>query len=113
MDDKIIIRHVEEVQAVDCPCGKSTRLITREFTDKLNFHQTDIKDSERHYHKKTTEVYYILEGQGTLFLENQSIIINPGQCIYIPTGVRHQVKGEVRAIIVGVPALYPDDEYFD
>jgi mannose-6-phosphate isomerase-like protein (cupin superfamily) len=70
-------------------------------------------DSESHYHKITTEVYYILNGSGRILLDNRSFKIGPGHCIYISPGVRHQVYGEVQALIVGVPAFDEQDEYFD
>ena len=30
---------------------------------RVRFHVTAIRDSVRHYHRETTEVYYILEGR--------------------------------------------------
>ncbi len=109
----VIVRHVEQVPAVPCPCGMSTRMITRNDTPLVNFHRTIIEHSESHYHKTTTEIYYILSGQGQMFCDDQRIDLKPGVCIYLPPGVRHQVKGHIETIIVGVPALDPDDEYFD
>ncbi len=111
--EKAIVRHVNDVPAIDCACGKSTRIITKKDTPKLNLHRTAITDSKRHYHKKTTEVYYILKGEGTMELGEQLIDLCPGQCIFIPPGIRHQVKGNIETLIVGVPAFDDSDEFFD
>lgn len=110
---KVVVRHVEDVHPVECPCGQSTRIITRKDTHKVNIHRTDISDSEPHYHKKTTEVYYILKGEGVMLLDDEEVSLKPGLCIYIPPGVRHQVKGTIQTLIVGVPAFSDEDEYFD
>lgn len=111
--EKVIVRHVDDSPTVDCPCGRSTRIITFKDTPKLNIHRTEIKDSQKHYHKQTTEVYYILEGSGEVFLDGEAVKLSAGQVIYIPPGVRHQVIGRVTALIVGVPAFLESDEFFD
>lgn len=111
--EESIIRHVNDVPAIDCACGKSTRIITRKDTAKLNLHRTVITDSKRHYHKETTEVYYILKGEGRMELDEKEIDLRPGQCIYIPPGMRHKVTGNIETLIVGVPAFDDSDEYFD
>jgi len=88
-------------------------MITKKDTPLVNFHRTIIRDSESHYHKKTTEIYYIQSGHGQMICDDQLVELEPGLCIYIPPGVRHQVKGNIETIIVGVPALDAEDEYFD
>ena len=111
--EKVIVRHVENVPPIACPCGQSTRIITYKDTSKLNIHRTEISNSEKHYHKKTTEVYYILKGSGTMDLDGQTVNLTPGQVVYIPPKVRHQVTGNITTIIVGVPAFKNEDEFFD
>src|SRR5207237_5163266 len=32
----------------------------------------------------TSEVYYILEGQGVVYIDNEEASVGPGQAIYIP-----------------------------
>ena len=110
-----LIRHVHDAPTVPCPCGQSTRLMTRADTPACNFHVTFIQDSVRHYHNECTEVYYILEGQGKMELDGDVIDVSPGTMIYIEPGTRHRlwsVDG-VRTIVFGVPALKAEDEHFD
>jgi hypothetical protein len=59
-----LVRRMAEAPTVPCPCGQSTRALTRTDTPLCNFHITFIRDSVRHYHRRCTEVYYILEGCG-------------------------------------------------
>ena len=109
--EKVIIRHANDVPPVDCPCGKSIRIITSKDTEKLGIHRTFITDSQKHYHKKTTEVYYILEGFGTIELDDQVVDLSPGLVIYIPPGVHHKVSGDIKTLITTVPAFNDKDEY--
>jgi mannose-6-phosphate isomerase-like protein (cupin superfamily) len=89
--------------------------MTRADTPACNFHVTFIQDSVRHYHKECTEVYYILDGQGKMELDGDVIDVSPGTMIYIEPGARHRLWSPegVRTIVVGVPALNLEDEYFD
>jgi mannose-6-phosphate isomerase-like protein (cupin superfamily) len=76
-------------------------------------HITHIRDSVKHYHKRCAEVYYILEGRGKMELGPDVVDVGPGTVVYIEPGTAHRLWGDVRTIVFGVPALEPDDEYFD
>src|SRR3954464_7002078 len=110
-----LIRTLEEAPTVPCPCGQSTRPLTRADTGVCNFHVTFITDSVRHYHRRCTEVYYILEGHGKMELNGDEVDVRPGLLIYIEPLTRHRLRSAqgVRTIVFGVPALHADDEYFD
>lgn len=110
-----LVRPIAEAPTVPCPCGQSTRALTRADTPVCNFHITFIQDSVRHYHRHCTEVYYILEGQGKMELNDETIDVAPGLVIYIEPGTRHRLLSPagVRTIVFGVPALDPADEHFD
>ncbi|MEW6235396.1 MAG: cupin domain-containing protein [Candidatus Omnitrophota bacterium] len=106
-----VVRRVEDVEAVPCPCGASVRLLTAQNSPNLGLHVTHIKDSKKHYHKKTTEAYYILEGSGYLEAGNETIAAVPGTCVLIPKGVPHRGWGDFKTIVVCVPPFDPDDEF--
>ena len=110
-----IVRPIQDAPTVPCPCGESTRPLTIADTPKCNFHITHIRDSVKHYHKECTEVYYILEGSGKMELNDTVIDIEPGLVIYIEPYTKHRLWSEagVKTIVFGVPALNPEDEYFD
>ncbi|HJZ94113.1 MAG TPA: cupin domain-containing protein [Gemmataceae bacterium] len=109
------VRRPEQVPPVPCPCGQSTRIVTAADGLGCSFHITAITDSTRHYHRKSAEVYYILEGSGQMELDGEAVTITPGTVITIPPGTRHRLTSErgVRTIVFGVPAFDADDEYFD
>jgi len=110
-----LVRRVGESPTVPCPCGQSTRILTRRDTPACNLHVTFIQDSVRHYHKRCTEVYYILEGRGRMELGADVIDVEPGMVIYIEPGTPHRLASPqgVRTIVFGVPALDREDEHFD
>jgi mannose-6-phosphate isomerase-like protein (cupin superfamily) len=110
-----LIRQLEEAPTVPCPCGQSTRPLTRADTPACNFHVTFIKDSVRHYHKECTEVYFVLDGCGQMELNGDVVDVRPGTVVYIEPGTRHRLWSEdgVSTVVFGVPALRAEDEYFD
>ena len=110
-----LVRRLSEAPTVPCPCGQSTRPLTRAETPVCNLHVTAIRDSARHYHKQCTEVYYILDGQGKMELNGDVIDIEPGTIIYIEPFTAHRLWSDagVRTVVFGVPALDPADEYFE
>jgi len=65
-----IVTHLDEVEPVPCPCGMSRRAFVQPDNDVATLHVVDIStDAKTHYHKKLTEIYYILETEGEAFME--------------------------------------------
>lgn len=111
---KHLVRNVENApEVIHSLCGKSIRVITHRDTPEINIHVTHILDSVKHYHKRTTEVYYILEGKGKLELDQEVVDLEPGVTVLIPPGVRHRGYGDFKTIVIGTPAQIPEDEYMD
>jgi mannose-6-phosphate isomerase-like protein (cupin superfamily) len=110
-----VVRHLEAAPSVPCPCGTSVRPLTSADTPACSLHVTFITDSVRHYHRETTEVYYVLEGRGRMELNDDIIDIEPGLTILIEPHTRHRLSSPegVRTIVFSVPAFKVEDEYFD
>ncbi len=110
-----LVRREADAPTVPCPCGQSTRILTFEDKQPVNFHVTFIKDSVKHYHKECTEVYYILEGTGELELNEDVVLVEPGTLVVIEPRTAHRLRSEagVRTMVLGVPAWHPEDEFFD
>ena len=112
MDKLFLVKDANQIKPVACSCGLSIRPITIRDTFIANLHITQIKSSQKHYHKNCTEFYYIIEGQGKMELGDKEIEIYPGITIMINKGVPHRGYGDFKAIIFGVPAMEDDDEFF-
>ena len=54
------------------------------------------KDSRPHYHKKTTEIYYVLEGEGHLEIDKDTVPLKPGVSVLIPPKSLHRAVGELK-----------------
>src|SRR5262249_25520974 len=110
-----LVRRLQEAPTVPCPCGQSTRPLTRARPPACNLHGPFITDSVRHFPRECTEVYLVLEGQGQMELNGDVVDVAPGTVVYIEPLTRHRLwsKGGVRTVVFGVPALRPDDEHFD
>lgn len=79
-----------------------------------SLHVTTIEeDSQVHYHKKMTEIYYVLEGEGSIELDGESHPLKPGVSVMIKPGCRHRAVGKLKIINVPVPKFDPEDEWFD
>ena len=49
--------------------------------------------TERHYHRESEELYYVLDGSGELDLDGERRAVGPGDAVLIPPGARHSFTG--------------------
>ena len=111
---KYSVVNLDEVTPVPCPCGMSRRAFTDDPDKIASLHVVDVSiDAKTHYHKKLTEIYYILEGAGQMELDGELVDVGPGSTVLIKPGCRHRAIGKMRILNVPVPAFDPDDEWFD
>ena len=75
-------------------------------------HAVDIDGAKPHYHKKTTELYYVLEGEGTVTLDGKKQEVKKGTIIHIPPGVIHGADGKMRVLVIGIPDIDDSDIYY-
>ncbi len=102
------------IDGVTCPCGSSQRAFMGEDNDVASMHITTISEVSRtHYHKRLTEFYFVLEGEGTIELDGESFPLKPRTAVMIKPGCRHRAVGNLKVIVVPVPKFDPDDEWFD
>src|SRR5437660_5094554 len=88
--DRIFIRHEGETPRERSACGWRDRLISREDSDVAAWaHAVDIDGAREHYHKRATELYYVLEGEGTVVLDGVECPVRRGSLVHIPPGVVH------------------------
>ena len=102
------------VDAVPCPCGQAKRAF--QFPGSpASFHVVEITEGEarKHYHKRMTEIYYVLEGEGWLEVDDEKVALKPSVAVMIQPGCRHRAVGNLKIINVPIPAFDPEDEWFD
>ena len=102
------------IPAQSCPCGETKRAFLDDPEQIASFHIVTISENSRiHYHKKMTEIYYVLEGEGILELDNNKIKLQQGISVMIKPGCRHRAIGNLTLINVPIPAFDEKDEWFD
>ncbi|HON08266.1 MAG TPA: cupin domain-containing protein [Verrucomicrobiota bacterium] len=109
----IIVRTKEEAKKQRSTCGYRYRLISKEDKDVAAYvHIVDIQDSKPHYHKRTAEIYYVLEGDGEIILDGKKHQISKGSIIHIPPDVVHSALGKMQVLVVGIPDISEEDIFF-
>lgn len=109
-----MIARFDEIDAVKCPCGFSKRAFLDPGNSTATMHVVDIQvDSRVHYHKKLTEIYFVLEGEGEMELDGKRIPVTPFTAIFIKPGCRHRAVGKMKIVNVSIPPFDPEDEWFD
>ncbi len=111
-----LFAQTDEIVAVPCPCGMSRRAFATPDNPVATLHVVDISiDARIHYHKRLTEIYYILETDGDAFMEldGERLPVRAGSSILIRPGTRHRAVGRMKIINVPIPAFDPTDEWFD
>jgi len=106
-----------DLTAIDptrCPCGWARRAFISPDNSTATLHLVDIEtDSRVHYHKKMTEIYLILEGEGFMELDGERIPVKPMTAIFIKPFCRHRAVGKMKIINVPIPAFDETDEFED
>ena len=107
------IARLADIAPTPCPCGQSRRAFMNDENSVASMHLVEIKqDSELHYHKVMTELYYVLECEGHIELDGQIHPLTPGTSVLIKPGCRHRAVGKnLKILNVPVPKFNPDDEY--
>jgi quercetin dioxygenase-like cupin family protein len=112
---KILVRHEGDTPRERSECGWRDRLISREDAELQPAawaHAVDIDGAKPHFHRVATELYYVLEGQGTVTLNGVGHEVHQGSLVHIPPGVVHSAQGRMRVLVVGIPDIAETD-YFE
>ena len=109
-----LIEQLDELDSKACPCGFAKRAFSDEPGAVASLHMVEInQDSRVHYHKRMTEIYLVIEGEGFLELDGELVPVRPFTTVYIKPGCRHRAVGQLKIINIPVPAFDPKDEWFD
>jgi len=111
----VLVRHEGHTPRERSACGWRDRLISVEdasLSPAAWVHAVDINNAKLHFHKRSTEIYYVLEGEGVLMLDGVAHEVKKGSLAHIPPGVVHGAQGRMRVLVLGIPDIANDD-YFE
>lgn len=91
-----LITNENEGEKVPDICGTSIELVNSTLSGSKLLSIAIIllepaNKSTRHFHKNTEEVYYILEGEGEILIDDMKSRIVSGDTILLPIGSKHQI----------------------
>ncbi len=72
------------------------------------------RSTERHHHKLTEEIYFILEGRAEMEVDGETREVGPGDAILIPPGAWHVIRAQTRLrfLCSCAPPYSHEDTYF-
>src|SRR5207248_4045393 len=65
----VLRRDVADVQASAETCGQIRPLLEEKDNAAAEVHHLQITNAKLHYHQRTDEIYYVLDGQGRIRLD--------------------------------------------
>jgi mannose-6-phosphate isomerase-like protein (cupin superfamily) len=72
--------------------------------------------TERHYHRATEEIYFVIKGSGDMEVDGRTERVRPGDAILIPAGAWHSLvndgTSELRILCCCVPPYSDADTFF-
>lgn len=71
--------------------------------------------TDRHYHKLSEEIYFILEGKAQMEIDGASQEVGVNDSILIPPGAWHQISAltDIRFLCCCSPVYSHEDTYFE
>jgi mannose-6-phosphate isomerase-like protein (cupin superfamily) len=103
MATRFLRRDPAEVEPWAETCGRIRPLIEEADGAAAEVHHVEIQDARLHYHERTDEFYYVIDGSGTMVLGDEEIELHPGVVVYVPRGVRHKAVGRLTILTVCIP----------
>jgi len=100
---RFLRRDPADVQPWAETCGQIRPLIEEQDEAAAEVHHVEIQDAKLHYHERTDEFYYVIDGQGTMVLDDEEIDLHKGVVVYVPKGVRHKAVGRLTVLTVCIP----------
>ncbi len=100
---KFIQRHVSEITPWAETCGQIRPLLEEKDEAAAEVHHLEITDAKLHYHERTDEIYYVLNGSGRMTLDEMEIELRKGVVVYVPRGVKHRAWGNLEVLVTCIP----------
>lgn len=107
-----LVRKMDEIEEERGTCGFRRRIVTIKDGKEASVSFLRLDNAKKHYHKISTEFYYFLEGKGGMELGEKRVEVKPGTLVKIKPGTAHKSLGKMKALIMAVPSLDPDDVYY-
>jgi mannose-6-phosphate isomerase-like protein (cupin superfamily) len=72
--------------------------------------------TERHHHRLSEEIYFVVKGSGQLEVDGETQLVRPGDAVLIPPGAWHSLENtgtsELRILCCCTPPYSHEDTFF-
>ncbi len=99
----VLRRDMLDVKPWTETCGQIRPLLEEKDGAAGEVHHLQITDAKLHFHERTDEIYYVLEGQGRMRLNDEEIELHKDVVVYVPRGVKHRAWGNLTVLVVCIP----------
>ena len=96
-------RDVAEIPPWSETCGQIRPVLEEKDGAAAEVHHLEITDAKLHFHERTDEIYYVLDGQGRMRLDDEEIELRKDVAVYVPRGVKHKAWGNLTVLVVCIP----------
>ena len=96
-------RDVADVAPWAETCGQIRPLIEEKDGAAAEVHHLCITDARLHYHQRTDEIYYVLDGSGRMRLDDKEIELHKDVVVFVPRGMKHKAWGNLTVLVVCIP----------
>ena len=112
------VKSTEAVEAFVTKDGSTIRELHHTQVQSLAEATLEVEQAtERHYHRVTEEIYFVLKGQGKLEIDGETSQMRPGDAALIPPGAWHTLENngtsELRILCCCAPPYSHDDTFFE
>jgi len=102
--------------------------VTKDGSTIRELHHTDVQSlaeatlepdeaTQRHYHRATEEIYFVLKGSGRMEVDGETRMVRPGDAILIPAGAWHTLENngtsELRILCCCAPPYSHEDTFLE
>jgi mannose-6-phosphate isomerase-like protein (cupin superfamily) len=110
-----IVRNVKDQKPMQITCGVMRELTNSKDSKHLNtIHVTITDETREHYHKKLTEIYYVLKGSIDMELDGKVEHLEKNSMIMIFPNTKHKArktsKENAEVFVICCPPWEHDDE---
>jgi mannose-6-phosphate isomerase-like protein (cupin superfamily) len=96
-------RDPADIEPWEETCGTIRSMIDEADGAAGEVHHVKIQDAKLHYHEKTDEFYYVIDGQGSMILDDEEIELHRGVVVYVPRGIKHKAIGDLTVLTICIP----------
>jgi mannose-6-phosphate isomerase-like protein (cupin superfamily) len=112
------VTSVDSVEAFVTKDGSTIRELHHTEVQSLAEATLEVEQAtERHYHRVTEEIYFVLKGQGKMEVDGETTYVRPGDAVLIPPGAWHTLENngtsELRILCCCAPPYSHDDTFFE